>query len=237
MSTWQYIPTFDRQIMGISLFISLLIHGLLFSALSDDKYVQPLKPITIELNYSKEEIRTVKPQTSPSLAPPMVTERKPEADSPLPLVSPLVAQESNTPEINPIVVPSVEPSHITAPPAVIEKPIMGEEGGKGITEEGSEEMIADISDLDEPIRVIKYAKIEYPSLTCKDISGLILLKILIDREGNPVRIEILQDNLKQFPSFSENAIKAVRKWQFSKPMIHNSPVCVWYILPIRFKVE
>ncbi|PIP41079.1 hypothetical protein CO110_01355 [Candidatus Desantisbacteria bacterium CG_4_9_14_3_um_filter_40_11] len=112
---------------------------------------------------------------------------------------------------------------------------MGEAGGKGMTEQAEEEIIADVSDLDSPIRVIKYIGVECPFLSYKGMKGLILLKILIDGDGNPVRIEIIRNDLEQFPSFSENAIKAVRKWQFSKPMINNSPVCVWYILPIRFK--
>ncbi|MBU1753807.1 TonB family protein [bacterium] len=227
----------EQGIMNISLFASLLMHGLFFFILSHDEHIQPSKPITIELNYNKEEIRTVKPLTNPSLAPPIVAERKPIAGSPLPLVAPLAAQESNTIEANPIVVPSVAPSHIIAPPAVIERPIMGEEGGKGVTEQGSEEIVADVSDLDEPIRVIKYAKIEYPALACKGINGLILLKILVDGDGNPVRVEVIKDDLWQFPSFAENAIKAVRKWQFSKPMVNSSPVCVWYILPVRFRIE
>ncbi|MFH1860360.1 MAG: TonB family protein [bacterium] len=227
----------EQGIMNISLLASLLMHGLLFCTLSHGKHVQTSKPITIELNYSKEEIRTVKPQINPSLVPPVVAERKPIDGSPLPLVVPLVAQESNTPEANPIVVPSVELSHIVAPLAVIERPVMGEVGGKGITEQGSEEIVADVSDLDDPIRVIKCVKIEYPALACKGINGLILLKILVDGEGKPDRIEVIRDDLRQFPSFAENAIKAVRKWQFSKPMINDSPVCVWYILPVRFRVE
>jgi TonB family protein len=224
-----------RQLMSISLFVSLLIHGTIFSFLSHGSYIQPKKPITIELNYSKEDIKTVKPQVNPSLAPPIVQTKKPETDSSLPLVAPLVAQESNTPEVSPIIVPSVEPSPVIAPLAVIEKPIKGEKGGTGMTEQTEEKIIADVSDLDFPIKVIKYIGIEYPSLAYKDMKGLILLKILIDKDGNPVRIEVIQNDLEQFPSFSENAIKAVRKWQFSKPMINNSPVCVWYVLPIRFK--
>ncbi len=233
---WQYAPAFDRQIMGISLFTSLLIHGFIFFIPSHDgdRSIQP--PIAIELNYSKEDMKIVEPQTNPSIAPPIVTEEKP-VNSPLPLVVPLAAQESNTPEVNPIVVPSVEPSHIIAPPAVIEKPIMGVEGGKGLTEQGSEEIVADVSELDEPIRVIKCINIEYPPLACKGIKGLILLKILVNEDGNPVKIEVIQDDLKQFPSFSENAIKAVRRWQFSKPSVNDSPVCVWYLLPVRFRVE
>ncbi|MFH1098242.1 MAG: TonB family protein [Candidatus Desantisbacteria bacterium] len=221
-----------HNLFGISLFASFLIHGALFFSISSAGYIQPKKPITIELSYEKEEIRTVKPQVNPSLPPPVITEKKPEISAPLPLVTPLVAQESNTPEISPIIVPSVDPSPIIAPPAVIEKPIMGESDGKGMPEQTE---IADVSDLDSPIRVIKSIGVEYPRLAYKDMKGLILLKILIDGDGNPARIEIIRNDLEQFPSFSENAIKAVRKWQFSKPMINNSPVCVWYILPIRFK--
>ncbi|MBI4753210.1 energy transducer TonB [Candidatus Desantisbacteria bacterium] len=220
--------------MGISLFASLLMHGMIFSILSHGSYIQPKKPITIELNYSKEEIQTVKPQLNPTIAPPIV-QKKPETDSPLPLVTPLVAQESNTPEVNPIIVPSIVPSPIIAPLAVIEKPIMGEASGKGMTEQTEKEIIADVSELDSPIRVIKSIGVEYPPLAYKGMKGLILLKILIDGDGNPVRIEVIRNDLEQFSSFSENAVKAVRKWQFSKPMINNSPVCVWYILPIRFK--
>jgi outer membrane biosynthesis protein TonB len=61
------------------------------------------------------------------------------------------------------------------------------------------------------------------------------LKILVNQEGEPANIEVLKDELKDFPSFSKNTKKAVSQWRFSKPIINKSSVCVWYILPIRFK--
>ncbi|MBU1261417.1 energy transducer TonB, partial [bacterium] len=179
---------------------------------------------------------------------PKPTEPKREIQNPapLPLIKPLEIEESFVPEEAPITVPKVERSEISAPTAVIQEPILGKEEGGGIGAEGTETgylppeepPVFEAKDLDEPLKVIKRVNPDYPSLAGKDyLAGLILLKILVNQNGEPAQIEVLKNELKAFPSFAWNAKKAVSQWQFSKPTINKSSVCVWYILPMRFKAS
>ena len=233
-----------RYLLELSLLASLTAHLVLFLAFSErDEPKKATPPIPITLVYS--EAKRTKPLPLP-IPKPIEPKREIENPAPLPLVKPLVAEESFVPEEAPIVVPKVERLDISAPPAVIQEPILGKEGSGGMGGEGTETgflepeepPIFETKDLDEPLKVIKYLQPDYPSLAGKDYpGGLILLKILVNQEGEPAQIEILKNELRAFPSFAENTKKAVNKWRFSKPTINRSPVCVWYILPMRFKAS
>jgi outer membrane biosynthesis protein TonB len=230
------------HLLGLSLLISLTLHlalFLIFSRGGELKKATP--PIPITLVYSK----TTRTKPLPLPIPrPIQSKKEIQSPTPLPLVKPLEAEETTVPEEAPIEVPKVERLEISAPPAVIKEPILGKEGIGGIGGDGTETgyfepeetHVFEAKDLDEPLKVIKSISVEYPSLASKDHpTGLILLKILVDQEGEPANIEVIRDELKAYPSFSKNTKKAVSQWRFSKPTMNKSPVCVWYILPIRFK--
>jgi len=236
---------YSNHLLELSILASLTVHLSLFLAFSggdEPKKTTPAIPIT--LVYS--QVKRAKPLPLPIPKP---TEPKKEIQSPapLPLIKPLVAEESFVPEEAPIVVPKVERLEISAPTAVVEELILGKEGSGGIGGEGTETgyleqpeepPIFEAKDLDEPIKVIKYIQPDYPSLAGRDYpNGLILLKILVNQEGEPAQIEVLKNELKAFPTFAEKAKKAVKEWRFSKPTINRFPVCVWYILPMRFKAS
>ncbi|MDI6752547.1 MAG: energy transducer TonB [bacterium] len=233
------------NLLELSLLASLTAHSVLFFAFSGRERAKKANPpIPITLVYS--EVKKTKPLPLP-IPKPIQPKKEIQNPSPLlPLIKPLVAEESIVPEEAPLFVPKVEKVDISTPPAVIQEPILGKEGSGGIGGEGTETAllepeeppIFEAKDLDEGLKVTKYVPPEHPSLTGRDSpGGLILLKILVNQEGEPAQIEILKDELKAYPSFSKNTKKAVQEWRFSKPTINKCPVCVWYILPIRFKAS
>lgn len=234
-----------NHLLGLSILTSLTLHLALFLTFcggDEPKKATPAIPISLVYSESKR----AKPLPLP-IPKPIEPKKEIQNPAPLPLIKPLEAKESFVPEESPIIVPKVEHTEISAPTAVIQEPILGKERGEGMGGEGTQDSfleppeeppIFEVKDLDEPLKVIKYVRPEYPSLAGKDLpAGLILLKILVNQEGEPAKIEILKDELKAFPSFSTNAKRSVRQWRFSKPMINKSPVCVWYILPMRFKAS
>ena len=194
-----------RNIVKLSYLISLLLHGTLVVVLSLGQPGEAKRsPITVELAYVKEEkkveevkrersrLRKLNPQRlKSSPLPPPIMEQPPKQEmkpvSP-PSVKPLEATESNTPEDNPVVVPWVEKSYATlsSPPAVVEQPISAEGTAavgpvyRDLAEEGGPSFRKKIIPL-------------YPEYARRlNKEGLVLLKVLIDREGRVGEVEVIR---------------------------------------------
>ncbi|MEW6103936.1 MAG: TonB family protein [bacterium] len=113
----------------------------------------------------------------------------------------------------------VEP-HIILPVAQEEKP--------GIFEPGS---------LDAPLKLISYTQPKYPDAAKENgINGIVKLKLLINPDGMVDKVEIIEENPKNF-GFAKEALKVVKGYRFTRPMVLENPVFVHYILPLRFSLE
>ncbi|WP_022663183.1 energy transducer TonB [Paucidesulfovibrio longus] len=77
---------------------------------------------------------------------------------------------------------------------------------------------------------------EYPrEARRKGVTGTVLLRFLVERDGSVSRIQVLQADPPGV--FEENAIRAVALWRFRPGLRHGEPVRTWVRLPLRFRLE
>lgn len=116
---------------------------------------------------------------------------------------------------------------------LISSHIEGESKAEEIVEEPS--IVYDISELDRPLRLLKYELPAYPLLAQKrGIEATLVLRLLINEMGLVERIELLESNVGDEFGFLDEAKKVIKDWRFSKPMIKGKGVSVFYVFPLRF---
>lgn len=94
----------------------------------------------------------------------------------------------------------------------------------------------DIGDLDEVPRILTMIKPDYPEkLRQEGIEGKVVLKFLIHFTGSVGDVVILEPS--QYKEFNDASVKAVKKWNFSSPIINGKPVSAWFKVPIKFKLK
>ncbi|MDO9513225.1 MAG: energy transducer TonB [Elusimicrobiota bacterium] len=94
----------------------------------------------------------------------------------------------------------------------------------------------DLSEVDCFPELKKYIKPDYPDVaSSKGIEGVVVLKILIDREGKVAMVKV-QDN-GGFYEFGRSASRTVKRWRFEPAKIMNMPVAVWCIQTVRFELK
>lgn len=91
--------------------------------------------------------------------------------------------------------------------------------------------------LDRPLKIISFSPPKYPKDAKENgISGIVKVRLLINREGLVESIEVIEENPKGF-GFKEEVLKVVKDYRFEKPTILGRPVSVYCILPLRFSLE
>jgi TonB family protein len=94
----------------------------------------------------------------------------------------------------------------------------------------------DIGDLDEVPKILTMIKPDYPEkLRQEGIEGKVVLKFLIHFTGSVREVVILEPS--PYEAFNDASVKAVKKWNFSPPIINGKPVSAWFKVPIRFKLK
>ena len=91
-------------------------------------------------------------------------------------------------------------------------------------------------DLSE-IPVLKSAehKIKYPSLArMANIEGIVSVKVLIDKEGNVKKSEILKSI---GGGCDEEALEYVSSMKFKPGTQRDKPVSVWVVIPVKFQLK
>lgn len=77
---------------------------------------------------------------------------------------------------------------------------------------------------------------EYPhEARRKGVTGTVLLRFLVERDGSVSSIQVLQADPPGV--FEENAVRAVERWRFRPGLRHGEPVRTWVRLPLRFRLE
>jgi TonB family protein len=83
-------------------------------------------------------------------------------------------------------------------------------------------------------RLLSYQEPEYPELARKSFcTGKVILKLLIDRQGNVEKLKILEGN----PLLNDAALKAGRSCKFRPGEKDGIPVKVWTYIPIVFRLK
>lgn len=124
-------------------------------------------------------------------------------------------------------------------------PVLGEGLGTGQVQITQDIKIEEPKDEDPEINtfvpVEKFPEIvfapspEYPELARRaGITGKVLVKILVDKEGKPKKAVILKSDAELF---NESAIAAAMKSAFTPAIQDNKPVAVWIVIPYKFTLQ
>jgi len=94
----------------------------------------------------------------------------------------------------------------------------------------------DISQVDDMPQVISRRDPVYPyNARQKNISGMVLLKFLVTKEGEVQQVSIVQ--AKPPGVFDEAAKQAVSTWRFKPGTLDNEPVATWVTIPLKFQIN
>lgn len=86
----------------------------------------------------------------------------------------------------------------------------------------------------EPVPVVT-ARPEYPDLAKRaGIEGTVYVKILVSKEGKPIKAVVIKSDSEVF---NQPAVNAAMKFVFTPAIQHKSPVMVWVVVPFRFKLN
>lgn len=114
-----------------------------------------------------------------------------------------------------------EPGETVAPPPPTAS-VMGEDA------------VVDFSMLTEKPETLEQGIPKYPELAKKaGIEGTVVVKVLIDLEGNVEATELL----KSVEVLDEAALEAARQFKFTPAKLDGKPVKVWMSVPFRFKLQ
>jgi protein TonB len=74
---------------------------------------------------------------------------------------------------------------------------------------------------------------EYPPEARKQgLTGAVMLKVIIDMNGNVIKVEVLRGE----EPFASAAVQAVKKWKYTPAYHNNKPITVYRIIKIPFKL-
>jgi TonB family protein len=111
----------------------------------------------------------------------------------------------------------------------------GDENGTDTKEEFVEPKSFTEVDIDPVIDLEKLHKsIVYPtSARTKKIEGVVILNVLVDDQGTPVKCEVVRT---ENSILNQAAIDAVMKSKFKPAMLKNEAVPCWIDIPVEFKL-
>ncbi len=90
--------------------------------------------------------------------------------------------------------------------------------------------------MDKPPVILSRVEPDYPhSAKSRNLSGKVVVKILVDRQGQVQKASVLEATPPGV--FDQSVMEAVAKWRFKPGQIKGKPVSTWVVLPIRFKLS
>ena len=80
------------------------------------------------------------------------------------------------------------------------------------------------------------APVSYPpSLIRQRIEGTVMLKVLVDREGLPAKIELEKSSGNR--ELDRSALSQVTRWKFKPAMKDGKLIEIWAIVPVKFAID
>lgn len=87
----------------------------------------------------------------------------------------------------------------------------------------------------EPPVPVRTVSPNFPSdLHDKGISGVVMVNVLIDQQGNPQDLKVAKSSNSEF---EEPALEALKKWKFKPAERDGSAVALRVVIPIRFSAD
>jgi protein TonB len=90
------------------------------------------------------------------------------------------------------------------------------------------------SRVEPPIPVRTVAPNFPNDLHDKGISGVVMVNVLVDQQGNPQDLKVARSSNSEF---EEPAMEALRKWKFKPAERDGSAVSIRVVIPIRFSAD
>lgn len=98
-------------------------------------------------------------------------------------------------------------------------------------EPGMDEFIA----VEKAPQVVRQVVPEYPDMARRaGLEGVVWVKILVGKDGKPIKVAIAKSNTE---IFNEPSLEAARNFLFTPAVMNNGPVKVWVSVPFRFKLR
>ncbi len=108
-------------------------------------------------------------------------------------------------------------------------------GGGGFASDG-QSLAREKDNMNRPPRVLSQSSMEYPSeARQKNISGHVLLKILIGSSGSVEQIKVEESEPQGV--FDHAAKMAIQKWRFEPGVIKGQIVASWTLQKIKFELN
>ncbi len=108
-------------------------------------------------------------------------------------------------------------------------------GGGGFATD-SQTLAREKENMNRPPRILSQSSLEYPSeARQKNISGFVLLKILIGTSGVVEKIEVQESQPQGV--FDQAAKSAIQKWRFDPGVIKGQIVASWTLQKIKFELN
>lgn len=108
-------------------------------------------------------------------------------------------------------------------------------GGGGFGTDASQ-LVKDKTAINRPPRLTIKGNLEYPSeARSRNISGFVVLKILVSQSGGVESLEVEESEPKGF--FDQAAMKSVRDWKFEPAVIKGQIVAAWTTQKIKFELN
>lgn len=87
----------------------------------------------------------------------------------------------------------------------------------------------------EPPVPVRTVAPDFPNdLRDKGISGVVMVSVLIDAQGNPQGLKVTKSSNS---AFEEPAVEALKKWKFKPAERDGEIVALRVIIPIRFSID
>lgn len=95
--------------------------------------------------------------------------------------------------------------------------------------------LGEFVEVDEEPAIIKQVKPQYPPIAYQNkIEGQVVVAILVDKDGRVLDAKVQKSSNE---IFNEEAVAAVKQWNFKPAILNKKPVKFWYNAPILFKLE
>lgn len=220
-----------RRHTAIGLLVSVVLHSAILGSYYLGLYLSEDDDIpTVHLRVVKFSDLGPPPSLQASQVPPAIavaSRARPSVGMPVPVPDAEISPERTI----------ATQSEMSAEPSSV----LGEFGSADHVEVMDDIRIDDEPGINEFIPVEKSPQIirqvlpAYPDMAVRaGLEGTVWIKILIDREGVPVRAVVVKSTAELF---DQPALNAAMKFRFTPAIMNQGPVKVWVSIPFRFQLR
>jgi protein TonB len=224
---------FSFKRWSVSIFLAVFFYLVLFYAVSILRGTSALLPEEntkqVDVDFVEEVVKPEEPKPAPvvpkdmkvvEVAQPIVQE----------ILAPIVIPDAAPKEADPgkdkgvAVYGKYDPGKVDP---------LGQEGGK-VEAPPAPEPVRLPEDAMAPQPIADNPIPKYPSeARNKGLTGMVILKIIIDAQGNVGKVEVMKGE----EPFTSAAVEAVKKWKYKPAYYQDKPITVYHIVKIPFTLK